>query len=282
VLGWQSYDNAAAAGSLISSAAEMANWLILHVEEGCFRSRQILRRDSVKELHAIQNSRTDPSRPLGAGMHPDAEAAEGYAMGWHRGTYCGRLHLYHSGGILGFPAYAAFMPGQKFGVVALANGPRSVRDDYAFNKAIAFWIFDRLLGEPETDWSRQYLSWMQKVRNAAEGEEAELQRTRVSSAPPSRALQEYAGVYEDCAGQSGPVVVDVREGDLALSFAGAGAYSALLEHWHYDLFRMRSNPVADEVFDKENMYGRFVCFSTDPKGKRIMRAFGGEFRQQGD
>ena len=278
VLPWQSYDNAAAAGGLVASAADMANWLTLHLNEGSFKGRQILTKDTVRELHALHNCRSDQ---LGE-KPPFSEEPEGYAMGWSRGRYRGKLHLAHAGGMLGFPAYAAFIPKDEIGIVVLSNGPRSANDQVAFNRAVAFWLFDRALDEPMRDWSRECLAWLQRIRLTAEHQEMELRRGRRLDANPSLALDQYAGIYEDRTGRSGPVRVSVENGELRLSFPGSGAFSAVLEHWHFDLFRMHASPVIDEVFDRINLQRRFVGFSLSPKGRiGSMTALGIPFVRQG-
>lgn len=274
VLPWQSYDNAAAAGALVSSAADMANWLILHLNEGGFKGTQVLTRDTMRELHALQNVRSEQSTQ----KLPFPEEVEGYALGWLRGRYRGRICLTHGGGILGFPAYAAFIPDEKVGIVVLSNGPRAARDQLALNKAIGSWLFDRVLGEPAHDWIRECISWRQRIQLSAEKEEADLGRGRRSQVQPSLSLEEYAGVYEDRIGGSGPVLVGLGNGALTLSFPDAGAFAAELKPWHFNLFRMCSNPVIDQMLDIKDTRARFVEFSVSPEGRiTSMSAFGTRF-----
>lgn len=277
VLPWRSYDNAAAAGALVSSAADMANWLILHLQDGCFKGTRVLTRDTATELHTLQNLKSEQL----AQKPPFPEEVEGYAMGWRRGRYRGYIHLAHGGGIIGFPSYAAFIPDAKVGVVVLSNGPRSARDQYALNKAIGFWLFDQVLGEPAHDWSRECIAWLQRIHQLAENEEAELRPGRRSQAPPSLSFEQYAGVYEDRIGESGSVRVSVENGGLRFSFPGAGAFAAVLEPWHFDLFRMCSSPAIDEMLDLKGTQARFVEFSLDPKGRvGSMNALGARFLRQ--
>ncbi|XIA67789.1 DUF3471 domain-containing protein [Bradyrhizobium sp. TZ2] len=165
--------------------------------------------------------------------------------------------------------------------MVLSNGPRSARDQLALNKALGSWLFDRALGEPAHDWSRECLVWLQRIHQSAENQEAELRRGRRSQAPPSLSLDQYVGVYEDCIGESGPVRVSVENGGLRLGFPGAGAFTAALDPWHLNLFRMGSNPVIDEMLDLKDTQARFVEFSLDPNGRvSSMSAFGVSFLRQ--
>ncbi len=269
-LPWQSYDNAAAAGSIVSSAADMAQWLVLHLNEGRFDDRQLLTRETARELHATQNLHA------GANKFLFDEARESYAMGWWRTEYRGHAHLAHSGGIIGFPAYVALLPDRKMGVVVLSNGPKVANDEYTleylFHKAIALWVFDRLLGAPSRAWNQELLARFQSAQCDAQTREVELGRSRLADAPPSLALAQYAGVFEDRSTHS-RLAVRVMNGTLMMSFTGEGAYAASLEPWHRDLFRLRSRAGVADALGVQ-----FAAFAIDPAGQvTSMSALGATF-----
>lgn len=114
VIPWQSYDNLAAAGSIVSSAADMAKWLMLHLANGQFDGRQLVTPASMEAMHSRQNFALPDPPGLGAGQ-------SGYGMGWLVRSYRGRKLVEHTGGIEGFPAYVGFMPEDDIGMVILAN-----------------------------------------------------------------------------------------------------------------------------------------------------------------
>src|SRR5262249_4211578 len=149
VLPWRSYDNAAAAGAVGSSAADMANWLILHLNGGRFEERQMLKEGRLRQIQATQKLQLD------AKQIPLLESSERYAMGWRRSEYRGHTHLAHGGGIIGFPAYMALLPDCKAGVVVLANSWGSWLSAAALHKAIAFSALDQLLGATTRDWRKE-------------------------------------------------------------------------------------------------------------------------------
>jgi CubicO group peptidase (beta-lactamase class C family) len=259
-LPWRSYDNAAPAGALVSSAADMANWLILHLNGGRFAGQQILKEETVGELHATQNPHNDGN------PSPFDPAVEQYAAGWRRATYRGHTRLAHGGGIIGFPSYVALLPEKRIGVVVLSNGPMLMRGtvpEYLPHKCIAFWVFDRLLdGAPSQDWAAICLSGARKLAEEGAQKEESLRRSRLPNASPSLPLDRYAGTYEDRKGQSGRVKVTAAAGQLTISFKGEGAFSAHLEHWHGDLFRLRAEPAVAHVFGPQ-----FVSFTVDALGQ---------------
>lgn len=256
-LPWQSYDNAAAAGALVSCAADMANWLVVNVNGGRFDGKQLLSRRTLGDLHSTQNLHID------ATTLPFEESPETYTMGWRRGLYRGCVHLAHGGGITGFPAYMAVLPDQKSGIVVLSNGP--VIGGSAFHKAIAFGVFDHVLGLEPRDWNQEFLHRVRTTQLEAQQAEENRLRSRLPERPPTLSLESYTGTYEDTQVGSGPVLVALEGGELWLRFPGDGAFSCRLEHWHGDIFRIRAIPGVRDVL--EMLEQRFVSFGVDPYGQ---------------
>lgn len=265
MLPWQSYDSAAAAGTIVSSANDMAHWLVMHLEQGRFDGRQLLQPGTVEELHRAQNLR------YSSDDHPFTGSEDGYALGWRLSRFHGSPYVAHSGGIIGFPAYMALMPEQRLGVVVLANSAR-ISTRLSLHLAIALRAFDQLLGQPQRDWITEFADINARTLAQADARARALQDARSANAPPSLPLQGYAGVYEDLERHSGPVTVSVRNGGLVLRFAGAGAFSGALEPWHHDVFRLQMQIPYD--------WEQFPAFQLDPSGKvATMTAFGGTFKR---
>jgi hypothetical protein len=251
---WISFDNAAPAGSVVSCVSEMANWLVFHLDEGRFDGRQVLKPDTMRELHATQNLRA------GRGAFP-LENVTG-ALGWFRAEYRGRPNLSHGGGMLGFPAYVTMLPADRIGVVVLSNGPTMLGDDYKFHRSIAYWVVDRLLGLAPEDWSRKYLAERQEIEDGGKRAWAAIEAARRPAAPASLPLERYAGDYEDRKVPSGLVHVGVEDGGLVLRFDNAGAFTGHLEHWHRDVFRLHSRAPGHNIVEF-----RFVEFTLGPAGE---------------
>lgn len=243
-LPWRSYDNAAPAGSIISSAGDMARWLALHLGEGRFERRRLVSRCSMKEILAAQNPHVR-EKQLAFTDRP-----ESYAMGWRRGDFRGYACLAHGGGMIGFPAFAALLPEKQVGVVVLCNSTRGPHERAGPHKAIAFRIFDRLLNAAPHDWSRDFLARSRRLQRAAAREEQRFLRARTDSAP-SLPLNGYVGTYTEEAGGSEVIRVGKEGSRLNLAFAGAGALVASLEPWGRDAFRLRAGPGIAEVLGPE-------------------------------
>jgi CubicO group peptidase (beta-lactamase class C family) len=98
------------AAGLISSAEDLARYLIAHLNEGRSGNVQILSGAGIAEL---QRGVTDV-RAMGVSMGQ-------YGMGWFADTIGQTKLLWHSGTLPDFGAYMALLPEQKKGVVLLFN-----------------------------------------------------------------------------------------------------------------------------------------------------------------
>jgi CubicO group peptidase (beta-lactamase class C family) len=98
-----------ASGQLISSAEDMAHYLIAHLNEGRYHDVQILSSAGIAELH----------RPA-ADASTMGIALE-YAMGWYNEQYGRARAVWHTGMIPDFFTYMALLPEQRKGVILFFN-----------------------------------------------------------------------------------------------------------------------------------------------------------------
>jgi CubicO group peptidase (beta-lactamase class C family) len=97
-------------GWLISTAEDMARYLIAHLNGGRYGTVQVLSGAGVEELH----SGVAEYRKMGV-------SAGRYGMGWFVGRIGQTETVWHSGTVPDFGAFMALLPGQKKGVVLLFN-----------------------------------------------------------------------------------------------------------------------------------------------------------------
>lgn len=114
VVPWRSERTVAPTGLIFSSAHDMAQYLLLHLGRGEYRSQRLLSEEQSKQIHTAH------------ALMPESNAvpgfrSEGYGMGWIVGTYRGRPASNHSGGRVGYGSQAWLFPEQKIGVVVLQN-----------------------------------------------------------------------------------------------------------------------------------------------------------------
>ncbi len=236
VLPWQSYDNLAAAGSIVSSARDMAHWLAMHLAQGRYNEREILKSDTIGDMHKRQNFALPDPPGFDRGQ-------SGYGMGWLTRSYRGRRLVEHTGGIEGFPAYVGFLPDDDIGMVILAAGFTSYmrtllpavdsagrqRDLGGMRKAISLLIYDILLGNPRSvDWAETLHAEDERDRAARLAYFAQVPAAMNDISGPQRSLSSFAGRYKDQTGRETNIEIVERQGTLELRFPGKGAYVARL------------------------------------------------------
>lgn len=218
------------AGSINSSIADMAKWVALHLEDGKVGERQLLGQATMRDLHRVR-------MPLDSGAKSADVVDVGYALGWFVDVYRGHRRWHHGGNIDGFSAMVAMLPDDGFGFVVLSN-----LDGTPFPELVLRTLSDRALGLEPRDWRSEFLGERQEADAAAKQGKAAAADERVPDTSPSRPLADFAGDYADKG--YGPCTVAVRDGALQVVFHGIGA---MLEHWHYDVFRCRRDPANPEL-----------------------------------
>ncbi|MDY6878549.1 MAG: serine hydrolase domain-containing protein [Chloroflexota bacterium] len=103
-------------GGLISSAEDMAHYLIAHLNGGRYGDAQILSTEGIAELHRGEAEALEMGISMGQ-----------YGMGWYITDSDQTKTVWHSGNLPDFSSYMALLPVQQKGVVILANA-----DHYGF------------------------------------------------------------------------------------------------------------------------------------------------------
>jgi CubicO group peptidase (beta-lactamase class C family) len=229
VVPWRDIDNIGPAGSIISSVAEMDEWLKLHLAGGSYGGVEIVGEATLGETHRPHT--IIPLQPPWSLMAPEAHFLT-YGMGWFLSDYRGRKAVAHGGNIDGMSALVGMLPEEGLGVVILTN-----MNGTFLPYALMHRVFDHYLGAPEggmRDWSEEMAASFAELEAAAEAQAEETREARAEGTSPSLALEAYAGTYRH------PMF-----GDLTLSLEGGGlvarrdsAWVGDLEHWHYDTFRI--------------------------------------------
>jgi CubicO group peptidase (beta-lactamase class C family) len=216
-------DNIAPAGSINSSAVDMAQWVRLHLNDGKYDGKQILSKRMVDEMRApqivIRGMRN---------MNPSAHLMA-YGLGWFLSDYEGSYLVQHGGNIDGMTALVAMLPEEKFGIVILSSMNGST-----FPTTVMLRALDHQLQRKPKDWSAEMRARADSQQTQARAAQARAQ-ARVPNTKPSLPLSEYVGTYVDSL--YGTAKVTEEKGTL--HFAFGPTWRGPLEHWHFDTFRMR-------------------------------------------
>lgn len=245
-------DAIAAAGSIQSTAADLARWMQFHLGDGTWRGTRLVSEAAMREMHSPQL--IIPTTPA---MRKARQVTffAAYGLGWQVMDYRGHPMLWHTGGGDGQLAYMALLPGERIGVAILVNSWISP----FIHGALAARILDTYLGvTPLSDANAESLA----------GRDAQLERQRlarkaqldsvVPGSVPPRPLSSYAGVYADSL--YGDLTVRVERTGLVLQM-GRGE-SADLTHRAADTFLVRWR---DPLF--EELYLTNATFTVPPTGK---------------
>jgi CubicO group peptidase (beta-lactamase class C family) len=223
-------DNVGPAGSINSSAADMAKWVQVQLNRGRFADHngRLFTEERSKEMWSPQTilSTNDPPAPL-AGLK--AKFAD-YALGWGLRDYHGRKLVGHTGGVAGFVSRVMLVPEENLGVVVLTNA----EEDGAFD-SILYHVLDYYFRVPPTDW----IAAFKAVEDSDEKDAAEVVKkaaaSRDANSKPSLPLEKYAGVYNDT--WYGPITIRYENGGLVITFDHTPAMIGDLQHWQYDTFK---------------------------------------------
>ena len=195
---WVNWDTMAPAGGIISSANDMARWLLLQLGGGALDGVRIFSESAQRTMWTPHNVM---SGPLPGAQEQDTHFRT-YALGWSVSDFKGHFTAGHGGAYDGMFSQVWLMPEERLGIVVLTNCDRGVMGP------IVERIRDAYLGLPEKDYSK--LAW----------ETSKLAKTEKKDDPapgnarPPMALESYAGTFGGA--MYGDATVGTEAGGLVL------------------------------------------------------------------
>ncbi|MEX2283792.1 MAG: serine hydrolase [Gemmatimonadota bacterium] len=233
-------DNIAPAGSILSSAHDMAQWLRFQMSDGVFEGKRLVSSAAFRETHTPQI--LSGGGGAGAGGGERVTLFNTYAFGWQVQDYRGQLMWTHGGGTDGSSSVVGMLPDQKFGVVVLTNVYGG-----SMHGLIMRWILDHQLKAPVRDLAGEARTRMLAQRARADSSAASQPPTHKAAGQPSLAPSAFAGVYVDSL--YGEATVTVESGKIMLR---RGEWFGPLEYWNGTNFRwtVPYNPVGQPQYIK--------------------------------
>ncbi len=225
-------DPVPAAGSVWSTANDMAKWMTFLLDGGQVGGRALVKPDTFGELFRSQ------SIVPAAEFYPTLALTQPhfttYGLGWFLQDYRGEFVAMHTGSMDGRTAILGLLPERRFGIVVLGN-----LDHAEFRHALMWHAFDLALGKGGgRDWSANLLKLYGDGKAKGEAARAEQVAKRVPGTRPSKPLADYVGSYEHPVW--GDIVVEDRGDGLALRAGTSPDTRGPLAHWHYDTFELRA------------------------------------------
>lgn len=213
-----------AAGGIVSSAEDLAKWLIVNMNDGKFEGKQIIPASSLEEILAPQiNQKRDFYK----------FKRYGYSLGWNIGTYKGDKFVHCFGEFPGFRPHVSFMPKHKTGIVVLVN---ESTDAFLLPDLIATDLYDYLIyGEPlQTDVNPKIDEYIANLQEEKAKKVVAQTGDKKDEARPTLEPVIYAGTYENR--EWGKIVVATDGKMLTAKF---GSLSSVLLPLTSETFEVR-------------------------------------------
>ncbi|MBN2355066.1 beta-lactamase family protein, partial [candidate division KSB1 bacterium] len=120
-------------GQMLSTAADMANFMIMHLQKGKFKNRQILGEAYAEKMQQPQFSH-----------HPPLHSASGYAF--YIGKYRDDILIGHNGGYIGISTRLWLFPDRNLGLFMACNtGNNTIINE------VSYRLLDRLIPPAAAD-----------------------------------------------------------------------------------------------------------------------------------
>jgi CubicO group peptidase (beta-lactamase class C family) len=230
-ISWRNVDNLAPAGGIISSASDMAKWVILQLNEGKYKGEQIVPKAALLETQTPYNALQIPTRGIPSQTKRHFLT---YGFGWFMGDYKGKLYLEHSGGYDGMVSRVAFMPDENFGLVILTNNDQ--------NNAITtlmYQIFDEMTHSETINWDST--NFARSLPSIEQNKSAwnEIMLRKNTSIAPSFAMSNLTGTYSS--EQAGKLFISEKNGKYILTLECRPDMEITLDNFCGDTLTATSN-----------------------------------------
>jgi CubicO group peptidase (beta-lactamase class C family) len=222
------------AGSIHTTARDLAAWLRFHLGDGRFEGHPLVTKANLAETHTPQMviRMDDAARAA----NPDTVQL-GYGLAWVIQDYRGHELVSHGGVIDGFRAHIALLPKDGFAFALLSN-----RHQTKLNLALANNITDRLLGLSQRDWNEFYLRLERRSDEIKLEARAKLDAQRQPG--PPRALADYTGEYTHPAYGTAYVVIEGKS--LVWKWS---SFRGELAYHHGETFQLANEYLEDPLIE---------------------------------
>jgi CubicO group peptidase (beta-lactamase class C family) len=202
---YRNIENVGPAGSILSTARSMGNWVRMLTDGGTFNGEPLLKPET---LAFIMRSQTpvDTTGPGGQPLSPPAEL-RAYALSWVTESYQGTRLVWHNGSIDGMSAWVGMAPDLRLGVAILSN-----LDDANFRNALFYRIVDSYTNNGLTDLGPELLEQRQIALDHRDQAELRWQTLNETPVTPSLPIKDYSGKYRSP--NFGDVEISVEDNQL--------------------------------------------------------------------
>lgn len=225
---YSSSDSAGAAAAINSNVDDMSKWLMLLLNNGKLRDKQILSQNGLEEMWTSHNPYKVSRRSKR--MFPSIHF-KSYGLGWGMSDYHGKKMLSHSGGLDGMISRVALIPESGLGLVILTNSINGL------STPLMYKILDSFLNVPSKDWSGIYLK-RQKDRAKLGKTKKKLDKKNKKTLSKAKInLDEFTGIYKDI--MYGDAEIFKKNGRLVINLIPSPVFISDLSYLHHDIFHLK-------------------------------------------
>jgi CubicO group peptidase (beta-lactamase class C family) len=246
-------ESLAPAGNIYSNMADMSKWLILQVNGGKYKGKQVISAAAIEETK-IPNAISDKR-----GRYDELSNSL-YAMGRILQTYKGTKFISHTGSIDGFYSNLSYLPKDSLALFIIHNAVSAG----SLRSVMNLPIIDILQSRETTDWSSRYRKDYLDAQERNKKSVDEINASQVKNTYPSHPALAYTGKFTHPV--YGDILIDFKNNNLQLQYR---SLNATLHHWHYDQFITMD--------DGKGFPDMRISFLTNDKGeidKIVTRPFG--------
>lgn len=200
-------DNLGPAASINSSVHDISHWLLMQLDNGKYKGKQIFPEQVVKMPRVPRTVVGSGNSGLYKSQHFSL-----YGLGWFITDYEGRRIYSHGGGANGFVTNTTFVPEAGLGIVVLTN-----TDANSLYDALRYQIMEAYFGVPYRNLSAIYYERASKGNAEADAQLAAWRKTVAEKPKPALPLEAYAGTYTNTV--YGDIMIEVSGNALKVSFS---------------------------------------------------------------
>lgn len=213
-------ESLAPAGNIYSNMDDMSKWLILQVNRGKYKGKQVISAAAIGET-MIPNAISDKR-----GRYDELSNSV-YAMGRSLQTYKGTKLISHTGSIDGFYSNLSYLPKDSLALFIVHNSVSAG----SLRSVMNLPIIDILQNREITDWSSRYRKDYLEAREKNKKTVDEINASQVKNTYPSHPAMAYTGKFTHPV--YGDILIGLKNNDLQLQYR---SLNTSLHHWHYDQF----------------------------------------------
>ena len=242
--------NAAPAGGVATSAADLARWLQLLLGAGATpEGKRVF--SAAAHAQMWTPAMTMPPDAMPPELKLLQPQFSNYGLGWDIVDYRGARMVWHGGAVFGFKTAVVVLPEKKVAFAITINS-----EDGELVRGLLYELADHYLGLPAADWPGKFQAFKTSlVKEGLAALEADARNpVRAGPAVQGAAL---AGTYADP--WYGNIEIAAASDGLRVDFKSTPRMAGRLEHWQYDTWIAR--------FDDNALEPAYLSFAFDKDGK---------------